>query len=344
MRELVEQVLGGQEAWVVGGAIRDEFLGRPVVDLDVACREPETAARAYGRGSGGAPFPLSDRWGAWRVALADGRTVDFTQLRDGIENDLATRDFTINAIAEPVGGGDPVDPFGGRADLDARTLRAVSETVFADDPLRLLRAVRLEDELGFRLDPGTERLLREHAALAARPAGERVLAELERLSAAGWRRLDGLGLLAPLGGRIDDRLDRADSPRLRLVAVLGDRLERLPVSNDLRRFARTLLAAEPPADGSPRAVHRFRRATEPWALEALRLLGAEEHAEAVRRARAEEPAEPLVRGDELGLPPGPLVGAILREIEEERAAGSLTTREEALELARRRSAELGGDG
>jgi Poly A polymerase head domain len=343
VREPAEQILAGEEAWVVGGAIRDELLGRPVVDLDIACRDPEAAARAYARASGGVPFTLSDRWGAWRVALDDGRTVDFTLLRDGIEDDLATRDFTINAIAEPVGGGEQADPFGGRADLESRTLRAVSDTVFADDPLRLLRAVRLEDELGFRLDPDTERLAREHAGLVARPAGERVLGELERLSADGYRRLDELGLLGPLGGRLDERLDRADTPQLRLVAVLGRELERLPVSNELRRLARTLLAADPPADGSPRAIHRFRRATEPWSLEALRLLGAEEHAAAVERARAAGPAEPLVRGDELGLPPGPLVGAILREIEEERAAGTVSTREEALALARRRAAEQGGD-
>src|SRR5919106_1610342 len=163
MRELVEEILRAKEAWVVGGAIRDELLGRPLVDLDVACRDPEDAARAYARAGGGAPFALSDRWGAWRVALDDGRTVDFTLLRDGIEDDLATRDFTINAIAVPVGGGDHVDPFGGRADLESRTLRAVSENVFADDPLRLLRAARLQDELDFRLDADTERLVRGHA-------------------------------------------------------------------------------------------------------------------------------------------------------------------------------------
>jgi tRNA nucleotidyltransferase/poly(A) polymerase len=337
VRELVEEILRGEEAWVVGGAIRDELLGRPVIDLDVACRDPEAAARAYARAGGGAPFALSDRWGAWRVALEDGRTVDFTLLRDGIEEDLATRDFTVNAIAVPVGGDDHVDPYAGRADLESRTLRAVRATVFADDPLRLLRAVRLEDELGFRLDPETERLVRDHAALVTNPAGERILGELERLSSAGYRRLDELGLLAPLGGAVNERLDRADTPQLRLVAALGAELERLPASNELRRLARTLLAAEPPADGSPRAIHRFRRATEPWSLEALRLLGAEEHAGAVERARAEEPAEPLLRGDELGLSPGPLVGAILSEIEEERAAGTISTREEALELARRRA-------
>lgn len=342
MLDAAREVLAGEDAWIVGGAIRDELLGRPVLDLDVACREPEAAARAFARGGGGAPFPLSDRWGAWRVALDDGRTVDFTLLRDGIEADLATRDFTVNAIADPVGGGERVDPFGGRRDIESRTLRAVSETIFADDPLRLLRAVRLEDELGFRIDPDTEGLVREHSALAAKPAGERILEELERLSAGGYRRLDQLGLLAPLGGRVDERLDRGDSPALRLVAVLGENIERLPISNELRRLARTLLAAEPPADDSPRAIHRFRRATEPWALEALRFLGADEHVAAVEEARAAEPAEPLVRGDELGLAPGPLIGAILSEIEEERAAGAIFTREEALELARRRARAAGG--
>src|SRR3954451_18146909 len=64
VRERVEEVLRGEEAWVVGGAIRDELLRRPLVDLDVACLEPEAAARAYARGGEGAPFPLSDRWGA----------------------------------------------------------------------------------------------------------------------------------------------------------------------------------------------------------------------------------------------------------------------------------------
>jgi hypothetical protein len=342
VRELVEELLAGEEAWIVGGAVRDELLGRPLVDLDVACRDPQGTARAYARRAGGAPFPLSERHGAWRVALDGGRTVDFTPLRGGIEGDLATRDFTINAIALPVGGGEPVDPTGGRDDLELGVLRAVREEIFQDDPVRLLRAVRLEDELGFRLAPMTEELVRRDAALVTEPAGERILGELGRLSPHGFARLDELGLLEPLGGKVDERLDGADSPALRLVAVLGENLERLPISNELRRFARTLLAARPPADGSPRSIHRFRRATEPWALDALRFLGAEDHAPAVERARAEQPDEPLVRGDELGLAPGPLIGAILSEIEEERAAGAISTKEEALELARRRAGAAGG--
>lgn len=335
MLESVRSRIADEDAWIVGGAIRDDALGFPVRDVDVATTEPEAAARRYVRRFRGSLFPLSERWGAWRVALGDGRTIDFVALRGGIEEDLATRDFTINAIAERSGGDDVVDPYGGFRDLDARRIRVVSESVFRDDPLRLLRAVRFEDELpGFRMTPETEDLVRGHAHLVGRPAGERILAELVRLSADGYRRLDELGLLAPLGGTTE-RLDRAETPALRLVAVFGEQLRRFPVSNELRRLASALLRAERPPDDSPRSIHRFRRATEPWAVEALRYLGVDELVAAVERARAEEPAEPLLRGDELGLPPGPEIGRLLALVEEERAAGTIATREEALELARR---------
>jgi hypothetical protein len=337
MLELARELLAGEEAWLVGGAVRDELLGRQVVDLDIACSDPQAAARAYARRLGGAPFSLSERHGAWRVALADGRTVDFTPLRDSLEADLATRDFTINAMAEPLGGGEPVDPYDGRGDLDRRVIRAVRAGVFDDDPLRLLRAVRLEDELGFRLEPRTERLVRERARLVVRAAGERVLAELRRLSVGGWRRLADVGLLEPLGGSLEraERAGAVDCPDYRLVAFLGDSLGLLPISNELRRYAVALLRKPAPEDGSPRAIHRFRRETEPWALDALAFHGRPELADAVRRARAADPAEPLVRGDELDLPPGPEIGRLLALIEEERAAGTISTREEALELVRR---------
>jgi tRNA nucleotidyltransferase/poly(A) polymerase len=343
MLETAREVLEGQEAWVVGGAVRDELLGRELVDLDIAIRDPKQAARAYARRSGGAPFPLSERHGAWRVALDDGRTVDFTPLPGPVEDDLATRDFTINAIARPLVGGGPADPFGGREDLEAKRLRAVRDSVFQDDPLRLLRAVRLEDELGFRLDEGTEQLVREHAGLVTRPAGERIVAELRRLSAGGYRRLDQLGLLQALGGAIEDRLDRVDSPEYRLVAVFGEGLRRFPVSNELRRYARALLGAKRPTE-DPRSIHRFRRATEPWSLDALAYVGASELSGAVEDARGKDPAEPLLRGDELGLPPGPEIGRLLAEIEEERAAGTIATKEEALDYARRHSGAVREDG
>jgi hypothetical protein len=340
MRDLARELLTGEEAWIVGGAVRDELLGREVVDLDIACREPKQAARAYAQRAGGAPFPLSERHGAWRVALDGGRTVDFTPLRNGIEDDLATRDFTINAIAVPLAGGKPADPFGGQTDLERRVLRAVSRSVFDDDPLRLLRAVRLEDELGLRLDDETALLVQERAALVDRPAGERIVAELVRLSVDGFRRADELGLLGPLGGSVAglDRQQARDSADFRLVAAFGRGLAELPVPNELRRYANALLNAERPEDGSPRAIHRFRRATEPWSLDALAYLGAEDLADTVRAARAADPGEPLLRGDELGVPEGPEVGRLLDLIAEERAVGTISTREQALDLVKR---ELG---
>jgi hypothetical protein len=330
--ERAREVLAGEEAWVVGGAVRDELLGRPVLDLDIACREPQAAAKAFWRGA----FPLSERHGAWR-AIDGERTVDFTPLRGSIEEDLATRDFTINAIAQPLAGGSLVDPFEGEADLEQRTLRAVSPSVFEDDPLRLLRAVRLEDELGFRLAAETEELVRAHAELVGRPAGERILAELVRLSDAGYERLEELGLLAMLGGTTTALRGLGDTtPELRLVAVFGENLTRFPISNELRRFSRALREAEAPVELSPRSVYRFRRATEPWALEAARFAGGgAELTNAIEEARRNDPPGPLLRGDELGIDAGPEIGRLLELVEEERAAGTISTREEALELVRR---------
>lgn len=343
MDERIRTAVAGVEAYVVGGAVRDELLGRPVVDVDVATPDPEVAARIYAGLAKGALFPLSERHGAWRVAFPDGTTVDFTPLRTTLEEDLRSRDFTINAIAVPAAGGERIDPLGGIPDLDARRLRAVSDSIFADDPLRLLRAVRLEDELGFALDSHTEELVRDQAGLVASPAGERILGELERLSPEGFRRAEELGLLAPLGGSLErlGEVDVVDSPGFLLVVVFGENLGRLPISNELARFARALLRATRPADDSPREIHRFRRTTEPWALSALAFLGATDLYEAVRGARATQPAAPLLRGEDilaLGVEPGPKVGELLDLVEEERAAGTISTRDEALALVRSRTA------
>jgi len=335
MDERVREILSGEDAWIVGGAVRDELLLRPVLDVDVACSDPRDAAHRFARRFGGAVFPLSERHGAWRV-VADGidETVDFTPLEDGLDADLATRDFTFNAIAESVETGVPHDPYDGRGDLRAGVVRAVTDTIFADDPLRLLRAVRFEDELGFHMDERTETLLRASSSLVVEPAGERVLAELRRLSADGYRRLEDVGLLEPLGGALDERLEALDSADFRLVAVFGENLARLPISNDLKRYSAALRRARTPEDPSARAIHRFRRQTEPWALDALAYVGATELRDLVEAARRADPPAPLVRGDELGLEPGPEIGRILAVIDEERAAGTIATREEALALAR----------
>lgn len=188
---------------LVGGAVRDLLTGRPVVDVDIVVpADPETAARGIARRLGGTPFPLSERHGAWRV-VSGGHSVDVTASRGTIEQDLAERDFTINAIALPLDGGEPVDPTGGRGDLDARVVRAVSERVFRDDPLRLLRLPRIAHELEFAIDPATLAAARADAGLAGRPSGERIYAELRRMLASAdparaLRLVDEVGALDPV--------------------------------------------------------------------------------------------------------------------------------------------------
>ena len=193
--------LGGERAWLVGGAVRDRLLGRATDDVDVAVEgDPRSAARRIAKASGGASFQLSHEFGGWRaVGPEHAWHVDLLPLRDGdLLADLAARDFTVNAMAEPLAGGELVDPHGGAADLAAQRLRMVSGHALTDDPLRTLRAVRFAVELGFDIDPTTGAAVREHAREIAQVSPERVFAELKRVIAAPRVR-DGLALMEDSG-------------------------------------------------------------------------------------------------------------------------------------------------
>ncbi len=193
--------LGDAAAWVVGGAVRDRLLRRPIDDVDLVLEgDLRAAARHLAVAVGGPAFPLSDSFGGWRVLAEDHSWhVDLMPLRGGsIEADVALRDFTVNAIAEPLAGGPLVDPHDGVGDLAARRLRMVSPSAFADDPLRVLRLARFACELGLEADADTLASAREHAARIRDVAQERVLAELKRVMAAD-RVLDGLALMDRLG-------------------------------------------------------------------------------------------------------------------------------------------------
>ncbi len=193
------EALAGQPVWLVGGAVRDRLLQRPTFDLDLVLdADVGGAARTLARAVRGPAFELSDEFGAWRVLAADRSwQADLSPLRGGsLEADLALRDFTVNAIAEPLAGGERIDPHDGAGDLAARRLRAVGPGAFADDPLRALRLVRLAAELGLEPEPGTIALAREQAPRVGAVAQERVFAELKRV-------LAGDGVLASLG-RMDD--------------------------------------------------------------------------------------------------------------------------------------------
>ena len=204
----------GERAWVVGGAVRDALLGCEVNDLDYAVGgDAERVARATADRLGGAFFTYSERFSTHRVALSGG-VVDFSPLRGtGIDADLAARDFTVDAMAWPVEASWPfgeaaaecpaaalVDPLGGVADLRTRRLATCSPTAFADDPLRLVRLVRLARALGFTPASGVLSAARAAACGLAAVSGERVETELTALlglpdAAAAVRDLDDVGAL-----------------------------------------------------------------------------------------------------------------------------------------------------
>ena len=231
----------GIEGWLVGGSVRDRELGRPSPDLDVVVATDPASVAAETAAVLRAPwFILSDRHPAWRVMGRDGH-VDVSALRgSGIHDDLAGRDFTINAMALPLGGEGTgsdarqlIDPFGGRTHLAEQRLVAVSDHVFSDDPLRLMRAVRFSHVLGFGLDASLAGAIRQQAAELRRAAAERVTAEMALTlgvgkaadAVRGWHRLGLLAVLLPevtsVAGRLEwclALLERLDSMLARPAA------------------------------------------------------------------------------------------------------------------------------
>jgi putative nucleotidyltransferase with HDIG domain len=245
---LARSALGEQEGiWIAGGAVRDAALGRDVVDLDLAVAgDPAAVAKAISRAGAGHSFELSAEFATWRAVAADHSwQIDVTALRGAtIEADLGERDFTIGAVAVPLAGGEPLDPFGGLADLERGLLRAVSERSFATDPLRLLRAARFAAGLELEIDPATVALARAEASRAAEPAGERQLVELRKLVGGpdplrGMRLLDELGLTAAVLPELEALRGVEQGPNHHLdvhghtMAVLAHALE---VERDLDRF------------------------------------------------------------------------------------------------------------
>ncbi len=276
--ELTRAALAGWRAWLVGGAVRDRLLGRRTGDLDVVLDgEPREAARALARTARAAAFALSEEYGGWRVVARDGAwQVDFERLRGAsLEEDLALRDFTVNAIAEPLGEpgaapGEAIDPLGGIEDLARRRLREAGPRAFVDDPLRVLRLVRLAVELDLGVDAGTRTRARAHAAALGEVAPERVFTELRRILDAP-RAVGGLELMGEVGaaavvlpelealrGVTQSHYHHRDvyghtlEVLEQVIALQEDPAAMLGGDEDEYREALTALLAEPLADGLTR--------------------------------------------------------------------------------------------
>jgi tRNA nucleotidyltransferase (CCA-adding enzyme) len=268
VRTLLDRLwAAGHAAYVVGGSLRDALLDRAAADWDLATdARPERLLELFPEatyentfGTVGVPlgrdlFQIT----TFRIDhdYADHRRPHRVEFGDSIELDLGRRDFTVNAMAwgaeAPDGrGAGWVDPFGGRADVRARLLRAVGDPGerFEEDALRMIRAVRLAATLGFEVEPRTLAGVATKADLVRHLSGERVGAEMVLLLAAatpsiGLRLLESTGLLAGVSpalgaqrgvpqnkARGEDLWDHtmrtvdaapADRPTVRLAALLHD--------------------------------------------------------------------------------------------------------------------------
>jgi tRNA nucleotidyltransferase (CCA-adding enzyme) len=354
----------GESVYLVGGAVRDLLLGRESFDVDLAV---EGDAIEFARGLGG-EVTAHGRFGTAVVRFPDGRQLDVVTCRretyaapaalpdveaGTIEEDLGRRDFTVNAMAASLGEdfGRILDPHGGRADLEAKVIRILHPASFTDDPTRILRAVRYETRLGFRMDPDTERLARAGmtgvALLTPARFREEIVALLsEELIAHTLERLADFAATSAdvaLVQRVDalrDELD-PDAPRWRArLAVIAREhpglIQRLGLRREDQRAVEAAVALAP----------RLVEATDPVEITDLAgkapegaLLALAEHDSPALRAwftrlrgvRLEVTGADLA---ELGVPESPRVGEILEELRRRKLRGELDGRQAELAAAR----------
>jgi tRNA nucleotidyltransferase (CCA-adding enzyme) len=335
-----------QPVYLVGGAVRDLLLGRGRADVDLMVEGDATSLAAE---LGGANSE-HDRFGTVKVEV-DGHEVDIVGARTetyerpgalptvtpaaSIEEDLARRDFTINAMAIPLQG-EPrlLDPHGGKADLELGLLRVLHDRSFADDPTRAIRAARYASRFGFRLEPKTAELLAETDLTTV--SADRRRTELERLAAEenacqGFELLGEWGVIDLRPGGIE-LMEAADSllgtphwaelvPRERalVAAALGP-----PGAEEVLAS----MWVPKPGEGVELAERR-----DPVELILARAMGADwldHYLTSWRKMRLEIDGDDLIAA---GVEQGPAIGRGLRAARHRKLEGEISGREEELATA-----------
>jgi tRNA nucleotidyltransferase/poly(A) polymerase len=317
----------------VGGAVRDLLLHRDPVDVDLECDSPEQCAVSLGR-----VIPLGR--GDLKVfrTVVNGAVYDFSG-----RTELRRRDFTINAIAVNLTTGEVNDPWRGQADIEKRVVRMIDPQNFQDDPLRMLRAVRLAVQFDFEIDEKTSIAIRRRAAHITTVAAERVNYELNGTFSTGKLRR-ALVLLsetaldeALFGYSIDAGHFQADDVSLAAAYAL--------LIRDPRAFAERWKWS----DAVLREVSALQRLLRNPDLMALHAAGEGVASQvpalfaAVGRPLPSMPdfvLKPLLDGREIaeitGRVPGPEVGALKRALIEAQLRGEVTSREAAENFIRKR--------
>lgn len=333
----------GDDCYVVGGAIRDLLLGREPLDADLACIDPLQSARTIRD----KVIRLGDeeQLSAYRIVHHD-RVYDFAAITGGsIETDLARRDFTINAMAVHLGRNELLDPHGGARDIQASVVRMVRAANFDDDPLRLLKAVRMAATNGFAIEDATLDAIRTRAPRILDVAAERVTYELSIIFSAGRLRsavdlLQRTGLFVPLA--FTSRVLHADDVSLAgAYALLVDDprtyAERWRWSADLLRDVLTLRRLV--VAHARLALYDAGQSLALQLPSVLRALGVDDQLDL-----PDFTIRAFLTGDDIakltGIAPGQELGRVKRALLEAQIRGEVTTREEAIAfvLERRRPA------
>jgi len=383
----------GHNLYLVGGAVRDLLLERPNTDFDLVLEgDAPSFARRLARlmRDGSDDLKLSDRvtihprFGTAKFQRGD-ITIDVVTARSetyarpgalptvkpgAIRDDLFRRDFTINAMAielMPASLGRLLDYFYGIKDLQRGLIRILHNRSFIDDATRILRAVRYEQRLSFKLEPDTERLLKRDVSYLDTISGDRIRHELELICKEDnpeqmLGRAQTLGVLRQIHPEL--KVDGATAERLRrarqqgmtetdiYLSILAYPLdseaiegfvERLNITGELKRGVKQLprLKAKFPALASPNiapsAVYRLLQKYHPGAIATCALAAdeptvrfqMERYLNELRYVKTHLDGDALKA---LGVKPGPRLGKILEALREARLDGAVNTREEEASL------------
>jgi tRNA nucleotidyltransferase (CCA-adding enzyme) len=335
-----------EPVYLVGGAVRDLLLGRPKADVDLVVKGD---AAALAERLGGANVS-HERFGTVKVDV-EGHEVDVACARaeiypepgvlpvvssaESIEQDLARRDFTINAMAIPLQGeARLIDPYGGERDLAEGLLRVLHDRSFVDDPTRAIRAARYASRFGFELEPKTEELLRRTDLTTV--SADRRRAELERL-AAEENACEGFKLIGEWGV-IDLRPDG-----LQLMRAVGELLEAPHWAAEVPRERALVAAALGPSGGEevlasmwkpkPGEGVELAERRDPVELILARAMGAnwlDYYLTAWRKIKLEIDGDDLIAA---GIEQGPAIGRGLRAARHKKLEGEIAGRDEELATA-----------
>ena len=383
----------GLPLWLVGGSARDLLLERPLLDLDLVVEGDAPQLASVLAQELGAEVVARSRFGTTRLQtqdvkldLASSRRESYARpgalptVQPGrLEEDLARRDFTINAMAATLGSaqfGHIIDPFGGQEDLARRRLRVLHPRSFADDATRILRAVRYETRLDFRMDARTERLARQGTPYLRTISGDRLRRELARTfqeprPQAALARARDLGLFTEISPGLDWpdathramevwRAERCRTEPLLCMALLTASLssgqrralaERLNMPVRWRRVVQDTgtVRQRLPELGlpgiRPSGVFHLLAGLEPAAVQAWALLTPDEavrghllaYWQRLRYVKSRLNGHDLTA---LGVPTGPRVGALLEELLAARLDGLVESRADEEEWVRRAQRRL----